>query len=422
MNAQFKDLTGGDAQAAARLTLARTHGVYRRANLPMSIDLDLTYRCDLDCDHCYLENKQTWPEMTTQEWRSLLEQMKELGTLQLGWSGGEVFARKDFPELIGYAGALGFLSVVKTHGGNVTPERARHLANSGVYRVDVSVYSLDDAIHDGITLVPGSLQATFRGMRILREAGLGVRATVVVMRSNFREIDAIDAYIRAMDCYPNFTVVIVPDHTGDTSLDRLALTPMEMIEARLKLASLRKERGDPMIFTDAEDDGVPCAAGRSHIYITPDGAVWPCLNFPMSLGHLREESLNEIWYGSAQRQELKEYTNADRPGCSSCAGNGLCGYCQGQAYTRTGDWRTPPPQFHIQTRIAMETYQTLGAARFTAAQWRSVPLPEIPDSPVAVAPQDKKFVFPIYRPTKGRNQRAHKVVANLGRSSGGCSS
>ncbi len=411
-----------EALQAARETLYRAHRAYRNADLPMSMGLDVTYRCDLDCDHCYLENKDSWPEMTTQEWKSVLRQAKDLGTLQLGWSGGEVFARRDFCELIAYAGQLGFLSVVKTHGGNVTPERAQILASSGVYRADVSVYSLDAALHDSITRIPGSLEGTFRGMRIMRDAGLGVRASIVVMPSNLHEMEALDGHIRAMGCYPNFSLVILPDQTGDESIDRLALDPAQLVEARMILMKLRRARGEPMLIESKKAGDPPCAAGRSHIYVTPDGAVWPCLNFPMALGHLREQTLAGIWSGSDKREALRVNTNADRDGCLSCAGNGVCGYCQGQAYTRTGDYHKAPPQFHLRTRSTMEAYQRMDVHHFSAAEWRTVPLPEIPDVPEPGAQHKKKFVFPIYRPQKGRGQRAHKVATSAGRQAGGCSS
>ena len=121
---------------------------------PASAHLDVTYRCDLDCGHCYLDNKTTWPELTTAEWLDVLEQLRDAGVLFAVWSGGDVLMRSDFATLLTRASELGLLSRVKTHGGQIDATWARLFAGSKVIRTDVSVFSLRADIHDALTRNP----------------------------------------------------------------------------------------------------------------------------------------------------------------------------------------------------------------------------------------------------------------------------
>ncbi len=382
---------------------------FNRGSAPITAHIDVTYRCDLDCTHCYLDNKNDWPEMTTAEIKSLLDQLRHAGVMFLTWSGGEVFARPDFGELLAYASDLRFISRVKTHAGNLTPERVALLANPLVRRIDVSVYSLDDEIHDAVTQVPGSLQATLRGIDMLLEAGVWVHIGFSIFKANLYEIEDFLDYFWAKGCPVNPETVVFPTHSGGSSLDSGLLDYDALVEARRALLRHNiKRRGQnkpaqPSMDTKSD----PCGAGRSLAYITPDGAVWPCVAFPMPLGHLREKPFAEIWNTSEARKELVSFTNEQRTDCHSCAGSGSCFYCSGEAFKRTGDFRKAPPNFHWRTRAMMQAWTLETDMPYTPEQFATVP------DPTEHLPQPRKrnFVFPIYAPKKGRSGRVQTVAA-----------
>lgn len=386
-------------------------------DMPVVAHLDVTYRCDLDCEHCYLSDKQ-WPELNTAELRSVIGQLRELGVIRVVWSGGEVFARPDFLELVQLAGRKGIVSNVKTHAGNLTEARAAALAASGVFRIDVSIYSLREEVHDAVTRVPGSLRASLQGIDNALAAGMAVRVAIVLFRSNHEEIEALDAHFRAKGCQVHFSSTILTDHKASSHLDRLRLTPAEMAAAAVQVLALKVAGGGAYEPHALVEEHGPCGAARTGLYVAPDGHVWPCVTFPLSLGNLREQSLAEIWAQSAVRKELLAFSNRDRHTCNSCAGSDSCAYCMGEAFSRTGDFRQAPPTFHIETRARMEAAAALGLRTYTAADWRSVPLPDLPDGQAPANP-DKKFVFPIHQPQKGRGRRAHEVPPRPG-CAGGC--
>lgn len=127
----------------------------------LSLHLDLLYRCNLDCCHCYLDDKRT-DEMDTSEVVSVLTAARTLGALKLTLSGGELFLRPDILDILHHARRLNYYVKLKTHGGTVTEPLADSLKSIGIGRVDVSVYALDNDIHDAITRRKGSLVRTLR--------------------------------------------------------------------------------------------------------------------------------------------------------------------------------------------------------------------------------------------------------------------
>src|SRR5208282_2598438 len=73
--------------------------------VPIAVHIDVTYRCNERCVHCYLDHDDHG-EMTTAEIKGVLDQLAEAGVFFLTFSGGEVFMRRDFLELVEYARRL----------------------------------------------------------------------------------------------------------------------------------------------------------------------------------------------------------------------------------------------------------------------------------------------------------------------------
>ena len=136
-------------------------------NLPLNVHFDLTWRCNERCVHCYLDHED-YGEVTTGEVARVLNELAAAGTLFLTFSGGEIFLRKDFFELLETARRLHFDLNLKTNGLLVTPERAARLRQLGVAKMQISIYSADPAVHDAITKVPGSLARSLAAVHFLK--------------------------------------------------------------------------------------------------------------------------------------------------------------------------------------------------------------------------------------------------------------
>jgi AdoMet-dependent heme synthase len=148
--------------------------------VPLSVHVDVTYRCNERCQHCYLEHRGDG-EMTTSEIRPLLDQLAEAGVFFLTISGGEPLLRY---EIIEYARALRLNVKLKTNAVLIPGKQARRLRELNVEQVQISVYSHRQEVHDGISKLPCSLNGTTAAIRPLRSHGLKVTMANVLMKGN----------------------------------------------------------------------------------------------------------------------------------------------------------------------------------------------------------------------------------------------
>ncbi len=377
--------------------LAALRAAWAAENRPLNAHLDVTYRCDLNCTHCYLDNRTTWPEMTTAEWLGVLDQLKEAGVMFLVWSGGDVLMRSDFGTLLERAAALGFLSRIKTHAGQVTTAWAARFKAQNVTRLDVSIYSLRPDVHDTLTRTPGSLTRSLAGINAALAAGIAVKVSCYVQPNMIDEIGALCRFFEDKGCTITFAQRTALDLSATPELVQLQLTEAEMVRASVEILRAQPT-AKPRGFAGATNHD-PCTAGRALVYISPDGELWPCIKFPMALGNLREKPLLEIWRESEARKALVAWDNRDRTTCQSCSGSGFCTYCPGDAFKMTGDFRKAPPVFHAEARAAMRAWEIVHEDPFSDDAWASVP------DESGRAPATKRFVFPIHRAKRSEGKR-----------------
>src|SRR6266576_5669382 len=141
--------------------------------VPIAVHIDVTYRCNERCVHCYLDHDDHG-EMTTAEIKDLLDQMAEAGVFYLTISGGEILMRRDFFQILEHARLRTFCIKLKTNGILIRKQEADRIKNLGVETVQISIYSHISEVHDAITQLPGSLKQSLEAIRRLRAHGIHV--------------------------------------------------------------------------------------------------------------------------------------------------------------------------------------------------------------------------------------------------------
>jgi radical SAM protein with 4Fe4S-binding SPASM domain len=302
--------------------------------IPISAHLDITYRCNERCVHCYLDH-ENHGEMSTAEIKDLLTQLAEAGVFFLALSGGEVFMRRDFFDILEFARRLLFNVKVKTNGVMIREAEAKRIHELGIEQVQISVYSHRPEVHDAITKLPGSLKRTVEAIRLLRSQGLKVSITNILMSANLGDYEAVVALARELGVAYMVDPTITPKMDGDRSILRL----------RIEESSLNQVFRDPSLVGDVEAfcappplpcedvmEGYPCSAGHTSCYISPYGDVYPCVAFPLPSGNVRRQGFMEIWRNSMQLKQVRSIRAKDLVTCSSCAHVGTCTRCPGLAY------------------------------------------------------------------------------------------
>jgi len=300
--------------------------------VPLSVQFDLTYRCNERCVHCYLDHDDHG-EMTTAEVKSVLDQLASAGTLFLIFSGGELLLRKDLFELLGYARALGFDIKLKTNAILLGEREADRIRDLGIRSVQVSIYSHRPEVHDGITKVPGSLHRSLAAIRFLRARGLHVLIANVLMRQNAGDYPHVRALAAELGVECTIDPTITPKMDGDTSILNLRISEPQLLRVYTDKSLIGDPANEPPPPTDDDMlDARPCSAGHTACYISPYGDVFPCVQFPLPTGNLRGQRFGDVWYESPQMNEVRAIRVRDLPTCSTCSFMTTCTRCPGLAY------------------------------------------------------------------------------------------
>ncbi len=345
---------------------------------PYVVSWNLTYRCNLACEHCYLdagptplvgtENFADRSELGTEECFRIIEEIAafapECVTIL---TGGEPLLRRDILDIVRRAAERGLWVVVGTNGVSVTENLARRLAEAGARGLSLSLDALDPDRHDRFRNVRGAWRNTVQGAEILNRTGLPFIVQTTVGSHNRGELEAIAdfAYERLAAKVWNL-YFLVQTGRGQFVSD---ITPSQYDEVLASLYSIQRKYDGRMLVnakcaphyvktvlerSGADTDQVPsqirtysggaggCPAGTHYMGIRPNGDVTPCPYLPVFAGSLRTSTLTDLWTSSSLFADIRRRTSLGGR-CGACEMNGQCGGCRARAYGMTGDVMAEDP-------------------------------------------------------------------------------
>jgi radical SAM protein with 4Fe4S-binding SPASM domain len=316
-----------------------------RLNVPLNVQLDLTYRCNERCVHCYLDHHDHG-EMTTAEIKHLLQDMANAGVFILTLSGGEIFVRKDIFEIIEHARRLMFCVRLKTNATLIGEHEATRLRDLAIESIQVSIYSHRADVHDAVTLLPGSLERSLEAIRFLKAHGLKVIIANVLMTYNAADYAGVRRLAADLGVECTLDPTITPMMDGDRSILSLGVdhdTLSEVFRDEDLVGDAESFCAIPAEVGEDDLESTPCSAGHTACYVSPYGDVFPCVQFPLPTGNVRREHFIDIWRHSTQMNEVRSIRVKDLPTCSSCTHASSCSRCPGLAYME-GNMRGPSSQ------------------------------------------------------------------------------
>lgn len=322
---------------------------------PTTLLAELTHRCPLHCPYCSnpLELIRADAELSTDDWKRVFTQARELGVLQLGLSGGEPLVRKDLEELAAHARGIGLYSTLVTSGLGLTRKRAEALRDAGLEHIQVSIQDSDTESAERIAGV-SSVKQKRAAIALVKELGFAFSINVVLHRANLDRIgELIDL---AGDLGADRLELANTQYYGWGLKNRAALMPTREQVARargLAEAAIERYRKKMQILFVLPDyhEQYPKACyggwGKLYIVVTPNGQALPChaastitsLSFPT----VRERSLEWIWQESPGFEAFRGDAWMKEP-CRTCPRKAVdFGGCRCQAFALTGDAANPDP-------------------------------------------------------------------------------
>jgi radical SAM protein with 4Fe4S-binding SPASM domain len=323
-----------DREGAAPAVRKTPFGSHFR-ELPVLSEIALTYRCQNRCTFCYAsapDRGQDVPEMSTAEVQRILDIIVDAARVPtVSFTGGEPTLRPDLPELIAYAKSRRLRTNLITNGlrcgANGYVER---LADAGLDSAQVSLEAADPAVHDTVVGRPGAWQATVRGIRHLKAAGIHVHTNTTINNLNRDHLLALVDFLAEMgQPYLSMNMVI---RTGD-AVGSMEIGYQEIGDLVLPLKMRANEHGMkfvwyspvPLCLFNPVAHGLgsqSCSAADGLLSIAPDGSVLPCSSFEQGVGNLLHEPFDTVW----NRQAAKYWRKKEflPPGCRDCEFAALC--------------------------------------------------------------------------------------------------
>ena len=291
--------------------------------------VELTYGCNLRCVHCFNPTHYAKGERTTQEIFHTLDELVAEGCLWVGFTGGEIFTRRDSMEILWYAKKLGMVVSILTNATMITPVLADQIQALEPFLVEISVYGSNAETYEKVTGIRGSFQKFVTGMDLLIERRVTVLLKVVLMSINVHEFEEMWNFStkRGVNC--RVSTSIQPKADGSKEPLAYRIDPERVFEIWKKLSgeTLRRKQllAENVIREDIMEEGCntsseeplfQCACGKSNAAITPYGKMNLCVSMHHPQINLNEVSVHEAW------QSLVDLVAQARPGsgyeCGTC--------------------------------------------------------------------------------------------------------
>lgn len=343
--------TFGFSLGSARVKFIKSHIPFKPLmwflSAPIEVYLELTYRCNLRCIHCYAcAGERYGNELTTQEVLSLLDELQDLGVFRIAIGGGEPLLRNDFLEIVTKALSMGFIVDFSTNGWFLTNEILEELCEAGVKSIQISLDGSNSVIHDKIRS-SGSFRRAVDAIKRCKDYGFTVNVRTTVQVDNVFDLKNLLLLLKRLKV--DFWTIAELIPSGRALENRLIVSRKKFEDSLSKLKSegnpkiIRRENLVPKART--EDEKVMCPAGFSSVAITPYGMVKPCSFFPdrFNVGNIRNSSLKELWYEGEIFKTLRSLTRSNMlEPCKSC-GISCDGGCRAAAASVYGKINAPDP-------------------------------------------------------------------------------
>jgi uncharacterized Fe-S cluster-containing radical SAM superfamily protein len=182
------ELDVADQQVKSAVTVRSTseHGY-------SSASYELNFRCNYECEHCYLGLKDT-EALPWRDRQQLLTTIRDAGVLWLQLTGGEPLLDDHFRETYELAHDLGMMITVSSNGSRMhRPEILDLMTQRPPHRVSLSVYGATPESYERLTRRRGSFAAFIKGMTAGVEAGIPIRLNLIVTKYNAHEVSQMQA-------------------------------------------------------------------------------------------------------------------------------------------------------------------------------------------------------------------------------------
>ena len=317
------------------LNVQRVEPFTQEFSAPLRVDLALTFRCQNNCVHCYAGGPHETSELTTEQWKEVIDLLHQIGVFILTFTGGEPTLREDLPELLLHAQNKGLVTGLITNGRKLKDKTyVETLEKTGLDFIQVTLESHKFEIHDLMTATKGSWKETVAGIKNIIPTQIYATTNTTLSKYNASSfLETID-FIKSLGVAAFGCNSLIYSGKGNAVSEDFVL-PLETLEELLpKVHDKANQLGLKFLWYTPTQycrfDPVKlglgvksCTAAKINMCVGPDGDVYPCQSYFESLGNVLKDNWKKIWnHPLCMSLRAREYAPEK---CKECPQLPVCG-------------------------------------------------------------------------------------------------
>ena len=266
-----------------------------------------SWHCNQKCVHCYAAGQtlSEEKELSTDEWKKILDKCRAVGIPQVTFTGGEPTMREDLFELISYA--RWFISRLNTNGIRLTPDYCKKLREAELDSVQITFYSADSDVHNRL-VGAARYEETLAGIKNALARGLSVSINTPLCTLNRDYVKTLELLHELGVIYVTCSGLITTGSAATSASEALQLDSGELEQILRQAAAYCHQNGMEIAFTSPgwldeqvfEKMNIPspsCGACLSNMAVTPGGNAVPCQSWlsDQPLGNMLTDDWKDIW-------------------------------------------------------------------------------------------------------------------------------
>lgn len=302
---------------------------------PLRMDLALTFRCQNDCIHCYAGGPHETPELSTQQWKQVIDKLSDIGVFIITFTGGEPTLREDLPDLLKYAQEKGIVTGLITNGRKLKDQSyVKLLEKAGLDFVQVTIESHKSEVHDKMTNAVGSWTETVAGIKNAVNSEIYVSTNTTLSKNNAEDFLQTVNFIKSLGVAAFGCNSLIYSGKADSISQKFALTTEALtmllpeIHEKANEINLKFLWYTPTQYCQLNPIQLglgikSCTAAMINACVSTNGDVFPCQSYFESLGNILTEPWEKIWHSPlAVKLRNRDYVELK---CTECPQLQECG-------------------------------------------------------------------------------------------------
>ena len=305
---------------------------------PLFICFELTHRCNFKCVHCYLKKDIKNKELSFNEIKKALDEITELKTIYIGFTGGEIFMRKDIIPILQYTAKKNFLIQIKTNGSLITKKIIDKIKNLPITKIEISLYGASKETYKKITGNGNNFNITMNALSLLKKTKIPVTIVYVPLKENLKEAYKIKEMAKKKGFVYGVVPYLRPKENGNKKPLEHSCSHIELMD-HVPFFQISKDHAKKVLNRKMKINPNThlCGAANTGITINPYGNVHPYVEWKAYAGNIRKNSIKKIWYFSKKLKWIRSLRFKDFKDCKKCEFLKVCMVCPAKAF-RCKDW------------------------------------------------------------------------------------